>query len=1269
MTTDVLIPTLELLTQEYVLVQAWKKTAAHIRYHNWYADTLELDRAAVDLPRFLKEVADRFASPQEWISDTLRIVPAPKSQEWRVDESSGRWGPVDTAKTAGKLRPLAHVSLRDQVAATALMLCLADRVESIQGDPRSSVSELNQRKRVISYGNRLFCDGAHHALRHRWGSGKLYRSYFQDYRKFLSRPEEVAENSVVLDANGHLDLDQPLDLVAAGRIVVVHSDLRQFYDRVSPTLLAAKLGSLVQPGDDPAFFALTENLLNWHWHRKDEPEVIGYAEQGGLPGFSSIALPQGLVAAGFFANVALLDFDQALRSAIHTNIAPGTQLLDVCRYVDDLRIVLAVPKQSDLSGAEEGVVAWLQDILATHAPGLLVSRDKTNAATFRSDERPLIRQSRKMERIQSAVSGGFDAIGGEEILEAVQGLIRSQKRYSESRRNSRGWRFSPIPDVRDATVARFAAARFRTTYRSLRPLLEEARSEDAESQSDEGRFDGLSRVARTQEDLDDEARAFALGLIENWVEDPSNVRLLRIGLDLWPAEDVLVSVLDLLRPFTTKGGKRKAPRRVAWYCLAEILRAGATETGFVDDGERLPAGVDINAYRLVLKNEARRLLRLPPQSLPWYVKQQALLLLAATDASQAPFQQTGYSEETAHYRELIRFLRGEASSLHGADFATLAVLARRSYLDGETAFQLVAPGITTSRLEEIAQRDPSFALEILDRLPNLRTGISPRIRDDLSLDPRVGSDKWHSLAEIVLQYGPRNPLRNEPALLDFSLKFLRSVEAANHTGVITPSDVLVTLTPDTRRLDELRLRVSRVSPEGSMYEPPSWCSEHDRWRFQLAYLLRFVLLAQPDFTKPIRPTHWKEANKVYRAPENHWYQRLYGMFNGRSAFGDDWVAISGWIEDFLFALLSWPGCRTPAMRDLLLGPEATRTNLEARQQELKSEQGPAGSVLMLRLAAPRPDGSLDHRPLRACVVQTILPTPADFPESEHATKNALTFSDPNVRRRCRNHLSAALAAVERMLALRETHKGRDGRLDWLILPELAVHPDDVKSHLIPFARSHKTIILAGLTYEELFRGEPLINSALWIIPNWTSDFGLQVLTVRQGKGHLSPEEEKYNASTELLQGFRPCQWLVGYEWSPHSNDEHLWLTGAICYDATDLSLVTDLRDFSDVFAISALNKDVKTFDQMALALHYHMFQLVIVTNNGWYGGSNAYAPYSEDYHRQIFHLHGQPQAAIGFLEIDDIEKYLRRKKDSKSLPPTPKSPGGGAKWKFPPAGM
>ena len=77
-----------------------------------------------------------------------------------------------------------------------------------------------------------------------------------------------------------------------------------------------------------------------------------------------------------------------------------------------------------------------------------------------------------MRRIQSAVSGGFDAVEGEVILDTIQGLVRSQQELSRAQVDS-GWEFAPKSDVREETVARFAANRFRKTYRSIRPLLED----------------------------------------------------------------------------------------------------------------------------------------------------------------------------------------------------------------------------------------------------------------------------------------------------------------------------------------------------------------------------------------------------------------------------------------------------------------------------------------------------------------------------------------------------------------------------------------------------------------------------------------------------------------------------------------------------------------------------------------------------------------------------------------------------------------------------
>jgi hypothetical protein len=62
-----LSPTIDDVCKDYVLVQAWKKSANYIRYHNWFADTLELDYHTANLPDFLQSLSDEIRSAQDHV--------------------------------------------------------------------------------------------------------------------------------------------------------------------------------------------------------------------------------------------------------------------------------------------------------------------------------------------------------------------------------------------------------------------------------------------------------------------------------------------------------------------------------------------------------------------------------------------------------------------------------------------------------------------------------------------------------------------------------------------------------------------------------------------------------------------------------------------------------------------------------------------------------------------------------------------------------------------------------------------------------------------------------------------------------------------------------------------------------------------------------------------------------------------------------------------------------------------------------------------------
>jgi len=140
------------------------------------------------------------------------------------------------------------------------------------------------------------------------------------------------------------------------------------------------------------------------------------------------------------------------------------------------------------------------------------------------------------------------------------------------------------------------------------------------------------------------------------------------------------------------------------------------------------------------------------------------------------------------------------------------------------------------------------------------------------------------------------------------------------------------------------------------------------------------------------------------------------------------------------------------------------------------------------------------------------------------------------------------------------------------------------------------------------------------------DDSREIVRVYQGKQHMTKGERDMG-----VRGERPYQILI--ELSGPAGTRYR-LAGAICYDATDLSLAADLRDWSDCLIVAALNRDVPTFDAMVQALNYHMFQPVVMTNGGEFGGSTAQLPYRERHEKVIAHVHGRGQVAVSVFELD-----------------------------------
>ena len=144
--------TKDYLTDRMLMALAWKKAHDYIRNTNWYADNFELDKSALNLPKLCKKWSKGIKKGSTKFDD-LKLVPAPKTSQWHFipqktwdemlesnfDEVGSpdeecyclRWEPLHLEDL--KLRPLAHIGIKEQTIMTLVMMCLANEVEALQG--------------------------------------------------------------------------------------------------------------------------------------------------------------------------------------------------------------------------------------------------------------------------------------------------------------------------------------------------------------------------------------------------------------------------------------------------------------------------------------------------------------------------------------------------------------------------------------------------------------------------------------------------------------------------------------------------------------------------------------------------------------------------------------------------------------------------------------------------------------------------------------------------------------------------------------------------------------------------------------------------------------------------------------------------------------------------------------------------------------------------------------------------------------------------------
>ena len=416
--------------------------------------------------------------------------------------------------------------------------------------------------------------------------------------------------------------------------------------------------------------------------------------------------------------------------------------------------------------------------------------------------------------------------------------------------------------------------------------------------------------------------------------------------------------------------------------------------------------------------------------------------------------------------------------------------------------------------------------------------------------------------------------------------------------------------------------------------------------YWLGTVLRSVVVGTADFTG----NRWKTGKTTgYKGLRTGWYKRRMGMMHAPEALVGEYATLSLWTSELLMKCLQWPGFEsTYISHEDIKGIDSIADLTKVLENRLKSLDElycKSTNLPALITKVKRPESKKDKL-FRVVTVQSLLPKTYSF------TKTDPTLSNSSTKAISRDHLARVCQITYKtLLAKLKTEEDqtqeRDPCSDLIIFPELAVHPDD-QDILKRLADKTKSMIFAGLVFMN-YDGK-LVNIARWFLPDYRQT-GRQWQIRDQGKGNSTLFEQKLG-----VVGFRPCQHIIEVE---GDSEGPFRLTGAVCYDSTDLKLASDLKGKTDLFVIVAHNRDVNTFDAMATALHYHMYQHVVVVNKGEYGGTTTQAPYKEQYDRMISHVHGSDQISICVSDLD-LAAFKRKTKNFKEVktPPANSSSGG-----------
>jgi len=1266
-------PSESFITDDVILINAWKKSQQYIRSISWYVDYLDLDRSAVELEERINKLKKDLKN-KEYTPKALDLIPAPKANKWlfHSDPNSAFeqniWRPEDffkenkPSKILQPLRPLAQVCIDDQTLFTALMMLMASKVETMQGDPSLSYENAHNCN-LVNYGNRLHCTYIDSVAKYSWGNSNVYSKFFKDYQQFLNRPKFFGRKAVRLKKDDE-------------QIFEVQLDFSKFYDSIDRAKLVVKIKNIItsitlEKKVDPTINYILNQFKGWKWTADSKKLYKETCSNEVVPELKvGKGIPQGLVAGGFFANIYMLDFDYFISNLIGHSLDDDGDiiLIDACRYVDDLRIILKVKKSYNNEDVILDIInKKLRPIIDEMSLHFQPNKTKIKIFNHKVDA-----VSTKLSDIQDKVSGPLTMSELDEQLGHLEGLVELSDNLiydvndnTKDNLNSLEKIDRTFIDLRKDSLLRFSANKIHTLLSQKRHLI--AQEVNVNGDPIPGSWDYLQeRMARK--------------LLAKWATDPSLVLLLKKSLEMFPHASLLNPVLNNLNDLMALE-KPKDLVCLAEYCLCEILRHSATEIHSKNKWA-FPAHSDVVGYFDILSNFVLNMFK-DKKKIGSHLQEQILFYCLVINDS--PLKIESENKTFDLITQIINGFRNINDKMIGYDYLTAIILANQFSKNQAKVIRSI-----NCFLEDLSNQENSskisrknsylssvvteksimslckaILIEDYDLFESIylsgkkqQLNWVHKIKDIikyLSLESNIGfrgSLKVYNNIEIPLLSVLRsehNPFVHENAILklidsifnklsDNELKLPIDISRCN----VKCSDWEGIL----RLEDSCSLSINLAFYEMSdfhLHQAPEWVTDIHKPFYYLGMFIRSCLLGKIDWSYTPK---LENKNNGYKGITTNLLKRQVGLINTPETFGGYMSCITGWLSSLIFYLLQWPGldikCDELNLKKGFvfseLGTIVSKRIVEQRKNYCHLADIPA-YVEKVNL-----DWSNDKKEMTIIMVQSLLPKVEDF---EHYGPE---LNDVRYRAKHRRHIAAVAELILHNIAAMDSKNDNPklkGKVDIIVWPELSISKEDIDI-LQRLCDKTGAMVFSGMVFDHIVNGKDFNNAALWLIPN-KSGSGRRFIKRYQGKWNMTISEKG------LITPWRPYQLFIELIHPLFPTKEGFKLTGSICYDATDIKLNADLKDKSHAYIISAMNKDISTFDNMVNALFYHMYQYVILVNSGEFGGSVAKAPYKESYDRLITHVHGVNQVSLSFFEMNmfdfrDDYMMLKSSKHVKTKP-------------------